>query len=245
MADEFEVFPCTENSLKSILSDKTEISSAELDGKLHINYFRDYFPAIGASTIVVENHYVDHDYLEDHAEYYVRCFKDYKRKCTRLHFFNVQFDFGDLDGFLRGGDGGLSQDLLQENYLGFVVVKPLPKTIIGRTCLATYPHDGRRHFPITRSYVVNLFGVDLKVSDSLAFQEQDTVVAACATSALWSVFQGTGKLFQHAIPSPSVITNTATEHITDGEQARAFPSKGLNVIEMARAIKKVALRRTV
>ena len=35
----------------------------------------------------------------------------------------------------------------------------MPKTIIGRTCLATYPHDGRRYFPITRSYAVNLFGI--------------------------------------------------------------------------------------
>jgi hypothetical protein len=81
----------------------------------------------------------------------------------------------------------------------------------------------------------------LKVSQTLAYQEQDTVVAACATSALWSVFQGTGLLFQHAIPSPSKITEAATEQITDEYRTRAFPSKGLDIIEMARAIKSVGL----
>jgi len=120
-------------------------------------------------------------------------------------------------------------------------VKPLPRTIIGRTCLSTYPAAGRRHFPITRTYSANLFGVELKVGKSLAFQEQDTVVAACATSALWSVFHGTGVLFQHAILSPSAITKIATEQITDGERSRAFPSHGLDAIEMARAIKEVGL----
>lgn len=241
MGELFEVYSCTSDSLKSVLSEKTKIPSGELDAKAHINYFADYFQAVKAKTFVVENEYVDHDYLEDHAEYYVRCFSEYKRKCSRLHFFKNSFSLGDFERLLNGEDGPLSSELLQEEYLGFVVVKPLPKTIIGRTCLATYEHEGRRFFPITRAYSANLYGIDLVVKSSLAFQEQDTVVAACATSALWSVFQGTGKLFQHAIPSPSAITKTATEHITDGERTRAFPSKGLDVIEMARAIRSVDL----
>jgi len=241
MGDLFEVLPCSSDSLKSVLTEKTKIPAGELDTKAHINYFTDYFQAVKAKTFVVENDYVDHDYLEDHAEYYVRCFSEYKRKCARLHFFKINFSTGDFESLLKGEDCPLSSQLLQKAYLGFVVVKPLPKTIIGRTCLGTYEHEGRRHFPITRAYSANLFGIELAVESSLAFQEQDTVVAACATSALWSVFQGTGKLFQHAIPSPSAITKTATEHITDCERTRAFPSKGLDVIEMARAIKSVDL----
>jgi hypothetical protein len=210
MDELFEVLPCSTDTLKEVLPKKSEISLLELDTKLHIRYFGDYFNEIGAHTLVVENEYVDHDYSEDHAEYYVRCFKEYKRKCTRLHVFKSDFIKADLSSLLQGNEGRLSVDLLQESYLGFIVIKPLPKTVIGRTCLKTYPSDGPRYFPITRSYTANLFGINLKVESSLAFQEQDTVVAACATSALWSIFQGTGKLFQHAIPSPSVITKAAT-----------------------------------
>lgn len=241
MDEPFEVFPSTREALKLILSQNTEISESELDSKLHLKYFSDYFAEIGVRTILVEHAYVDHDYAEDHAEYYVRCFKHYKRKCTRLHFFKFVFSAEDFRSLVGGEKTPLSANGLQENYLGFVVVKPLPKTIIGRTCLTTYPHQGRRFFPIERTYTANLFGIRLKVDKSLAFQEQDTVVAACATSALWSVFQGTGMLFQHAIPSPSAITKAATEHITDSTRTRAFPSAGLDAIEMARAIKHIEL----
>lgn len=241
MDEFFEVVASTGDALRKILSQKTEISEVELNRKLHLSYFDGYFAEKGAQTIVVEHNYIDHDYMEDHAEYYVRCFKEYHRKCTRLHFFDIDFSADDFRILLSGEENPLSVDNLQKGYLGFVVVKPLPKTIIGRTCLATYPHNNCRYFPVVRSYTANLFGISLKVEYSLAFQEQDAVVAACATSALWTVFQGTGMLFQHAIPSPSVITKAATVHITDSDRTRAFPSAGLDVIEMARAIKHVGL----
>ncbi len=241
MDDVYSVLPCLPGTLKDILSKKSTLSSDQLDRKLHVRYFEDYFRDVNAKTIVLENNYIDHDYTEDHAEYYVRCFKSYKRKCTRLHIFKNEFTCDDFDGLLAGEDANLTAQLLKDNYLGFIVVKPLPRTVFGRTCLEIYPDQGTRYFPITRSYSANLFGIQLTVRKSLAFQEQDNIVAACATSALWSIFQGTGILFQHAIPSPSAITKAATEHITDGERTRAFPSKGLDVIEMARAIKKVEL----
>jgi hypothetical protein len=225
--------------LLELFAEHSKASSKEIKAKLHALYFREYFGYIDAKTIVVENEYVDRDYLEDYAEYYVRCFQDYPRKCARLHFFKVAFSSEDFLNCLLCNSDSLSLELLQTNYLGFIVLKPLPRTIIGRTCLITYPSDERRHFPVTRCYAANLFGLNLKVQYSLAFQEQDSVVAACATSALWSIFQATGQLFQHPIPSPSAITSQATEILTKDQ--RAFPSPGLTSIEMAYAIKSVGL----
>jgi hypothetical protein len=185
---------------------------------------------------LVEEKYIDRDYLEDYAEYYVRCFKRYKAHCTRLHFFDKEISKEQFETVLKGGD----IDWLQEAYLGFVVVKPLPQTIIGRTCLRTYPSDSnRRFYPSTRSYEANLFGIKLKAPKTLAFQEQDRVAAACATSALWSVFQGTGKLFQHPIPSPVVITRAATKFLP--LETRTLPNTGLTPTQMAYAIREVGL----
>lgn len=150
--------------------------------------------------------------LEDFVGYYVRCFHAYRRTCTRLHFFTRDFAAADFDALLSGGGAALSPGELQAHYLGFIVVKPLPQSMIGRTCLKTYPDDGgRRAYPIIRSYDANLFGIRLTV-DTLAFQEQDTVAAACATSALWAAFHGTGSVFHHSIPSPVEITKAATRH---------------------------------
>ncbi len=239
MSEPCEVHEYSIERLLDLFEKKPKASCHEVRAKLHTIYFRDYFACIGAKTIVVENEYVDRDYLEDYAEYYVRCFREYPRKCTRLHFFKLAFTHEDFDNCLVKRSDWLTPELLQEHYLGFIVLKPLPRTIIGRTCLITYPPEGRRFFPATRCYDANLFGLCLKVKNSLAFQEQDSVVAACATSALWSIFQATGQLFQHQIPSPSAITNNATEILTT--ERRALPSPGLTPLEMAHAIKSVGL----
>lgn len=234
-----EIHSYSIDRLLQIFVDKSTSSMREVVEKLHAVYFRDYFACINARTILVENEYVDRDYLEDYSEYYVRCFREYPRKCTRLHFFKNDFTFTAFESCLLGNSDTLTLKQLQDNYLGFIVLKPLPRTIIGRTCLITYPHEGRRYFEATRCYVVNLFGLRLKVEHTLAFQEQDAVVAACATSALWSIFQATGHLFQHQIPSPAAITSNATRILTT--EQRAFPSPGLTPLEMAHAIKSVGL----
>ncbi|EKO41249.1 MAG: hypothetical protein B193_0015 [Solidesulfovibrio magneticus str. Maddingley MBC34] len=208
----------------------------------HASYFYSYFnsPDISAKTIVVENQYVDKDYLLDFAEYYLTCFKDYKKTCSRLHFFSSSISSLDFDIALQGKKDNF-QELLQESYLGFIVLKPLPKTVIGRTCLRVYSDDaGRRNYLGIRKNNVSLFGFKLSI-ESLPFQEQDTAVAACATSALWSVFHATGEIFHHSIPSPSLITKTAvnsaptdTRHIPNGDY-------GLNPNEMASVIRSVGL----
>lgn len=239
MIPPYEVHDYSIERLLDLFARESKASPSEISKKLHTIYFQEYFDRIGAKTIVVENEYVDRDYLEDFSEYYVRCFQDYKRKCARLHFFKCAFQDSDFDECLLRKSDSLTVERLQDDYLGFIVLKPLPRTIIGRTCLITYPEEGRRYFPATRCYVANLFGLRLKVEHSLAFQEQDSVVAACATSALWSIFQATGQLFQHQIPSPSTITNNATKILTKDQ--RAFPSPGLTSIEMAHAIKGVGL----
>jgi hypothetical protein len=127
---------------------------------------------------------------------------------------------------------------LTNDYIGFIVIKPLPQTILGRTCLRTYPNAGCRFFNFIRPYKVNLFGIELSV-ESIAYQEQDSVVAACASSAIWSAFQATALLFQHSIPSPVEITKAATIFFPYAN--RHFPNKGLNPEQMAHAIRNVGL----
>jgi hypothetical protein len=236
----FEVYPYSIDKLVELLSKSSLATPGVVAEKLHRVYFEGYFGDLGAGTILIENHYIDKDFLEDYAAYYVRCFHRYRRFCSRLHFFRNNFVAADVEALLEGGTNGqLTQEILQENYLGFVVVKPLPRTIIGRTCLRTYPEDGgRRSYPIVREYEAHPFGIRLGVH-SLAFQEQDQVAAACATSALWSAFQGTGKLFQHPIPSPVEITRAATKDFP--LETRSLPNHGLTLPQIAHAIQSVGL----
>ena len=244
MADKFSIFPYSIGKLQAIFVEKTKASWQVVSSKLHCFYFENYFDAVEAKTILIECDYVDRDFLEDFSGYYVRCFSEYPRQCTRLHFFNISFSKSEFESLLLGDKDSDCLEKLQTGYLGFIVLKPLPETIIGRTCLKVYPTAeeqpgvSQRYFPTVRLYEANLFGIPLKVK-TLAFQEQDRVAAACATSALWSTFQATGILFQHLIPSPVEITKSAT--INSQLLARSLPSQGLTAHQIAQAILSVGL----
>lgn len=227
------------------LSKSDQSSPSTIKNKFHLKYLSDYFSnstGVGAKTIVIEKEYVDRDFLIDHAEYYVKCFKSYSIKCSRIHFFNSHFTKQKLEKLLNHNRKiAPATNWLQKAYLGFIVVKPLPETIIGRTCLKTYPKNapnGRKRNFVTARYNINLYGIPLYI-DSIAFQEQDNVAAVCATSALWTLFQKTGQIFHHQSPAPVIITKEATSLAPDN--TRHLPNAGLTITQMAQAIRGVGL----
>ena len=238
----FEVLEYSFPNLVSILAGSSGNEAELVRKNNHSQYLKSYLGRTGikAKTIIVENHYIDKYFLDDFAGFYVRCFDRYTRNCTRVHFFKNSFSSDAFANLLSGRDNELKAKKLKKSYLGFVVVKRLPITIIGRTCLSAYKSTKllARHFPITRTYKANLFGIELEVK-SLAFQEQDGAVSACATSALWSAFHGTGVLFKHPIPSPLKISVEAAKNFPLDE--RTLPNDGLTIEQMAGAIRNVGL----
>lgn len=236
MNDEYSVGAFSVTSLFEALSN-CYCQSEQVARQARAIYLSNYLSALEAKSIVVENRYIDGDYLEDFSSYYVRCFQDYNRRCKRLHFFYIDFDEKKLRKYIIEGT---VEELkaLNDHYLGFVVVRPLPDAIIGRTILKTYPSDSdRRNYTVTKSYSANLFGISLTVI-SLAFQEQDTVLAACATVALWSAFQMTSHLFGGLAPRPAEITRIANGVVA---QARPIPSHGLEIRQVIHAIRSLGL----
>jgi hypothetical protein len=237
-----DVCPYSIATLRRILTDVAPVSLKTVCEKGHLGYFEEYFATLQATTIVIERSYTDRHWLEDYAAFYVRCLDGkYSSRCTRLHFFSAAFSRDDLLGCAVGSSTTVSEHELRDTYLGYIVIKPLPETFIGRTCLRTYAQSlghATRHYPVTRKYEAHLLGMTLEV-ESLAFQEQDSVAAACATSALWSALHGTGVLFHHPILSPIEITRHATA--THPSISRDVPNRGLSVLQMADAVRRVGL----
>ena len=135
MQNSFSISPYTLANLINIFVEASKASKEAIKKKFIFFYFRNYFKSLNAQTIIVENYYIDHDFLEDFAGYYVKCFKPYDRTCTRLHFFDIKFNKNDFNNLLEGNISSIDEKILNTAYLGFIVVKPLPQTIIGRTCL--------------------------------------------------------------------------------------------------------------
>ena len=126
-------------------------------------------------------------------------------------------------------------------YLGYIVVKPIPVTVIGYTILRPFKNKstfGSRNIWGLREYKIHLCGHE-HVMKSLVFQEQDSVVAACATTAIWTMLNKASVDFHTLLKSPSEITSDADTIGPDG--SRLFPNKGLDLLQLCQAILKSGL----
>lgn len=241
----FEIVEFSEDALHNALSNDRR-TATQVASSRQVKYLAQYLKSeqgIKAKAIVVEYNYTDGDYLDDVAAYYVRCFSKYERRCKRIHFFDSEIDESNLLRLISGVASAEELAAFQTSYIGFVVARPLPEAVVGRTVLRTYqPDNGRRNYKATRNYEANLFGIPLTIEKSLAYQEQDTVLAACATVALWSSFQKAAELFGTPAPRPATITTYANEFVG---RSRPIPSRGLQVQQILTAIRAVGLEPEV
>ena len=96
--------------------------------KSQIDYIFRYLKDLKAVSVLLEFNYIDRDYLEDYSLYYVKCFKNYGHTCARLHFFSKKVDHTQFNKLLRESNPPDLEEL-QSKYLGYMVIKPLPKTL--------------------------------------------------------------------------------------------------------------------
>jgi len=204
-------------------------------GTRRFSYFYRYILQRSIRSVVIEEDYVDRDYIRDYADYYSLCFSTYPKLCKRCHLFSEPYAEEDIRRIVLTGDmDGCKK--LQESYEGFFVFRPLPQVAFGRTCFKRVPLITSRKenkFPAFVKIDVGFFGLRLSI-EGMPFQEQDSNIAVCATSALWSAFQVTRFRFGHSACSPSAITRLATSDVI-------FPNRGLSVEEMVHAISSVGL----
>ena len=211
-----------------------------------INYVRNYLKDLGAQGVLEEPNYFDRDYLSEFSNFYGQSAEGYPNICKRLHIFGQQGVSKESFKKAIGGDKNVL-NILQQSYLGFIVVRPIKRAPLGKTVLAWYPEtttSGHQRYPHprivepSREYKVDICGIELTVN-GLAWQQQDEGIAACATIALWSMLQSSALDDYHFIPTTSEITEAANKTASLG--SRVYPSKGLTISQMCEALKEVGL----
>lgn len=220
-----------------------------------LNFIHDHVDALGCKTIILEPHYIDRHYIEDHSIFYSRNFTPLRNYCQRLHFFNMTksqvkkkitsiVKIGRAKG--RSAYKRACAKFSEEAYLGFCVVKPLDGSPVGRTVLRYYEEkaDGtlRRVFSSTRKYKAHVAGCELKVL-GLAFQQQDVGVSACATTALWSSLQQSRQFEEIRPATPAQITMLASQNALPF--GKPMPSEGLSVEQMCQATQLLGVPPTL
>lgn len=198
----------------------------------------EYIHGISSKCAVIEHSYIDRDFIEDYASYYSRCFSKYERVCQRVHFFSRAYTKKQLEKILLEQSKDDVQKLC-DSYLGFVVLRPLQSTVVGRTCLVPYPQgETGRRYPAVCRVDVSFFGIPLFVS-CMPFQEQDFNVAACMTCSLWSAFYVAASVFGGIRKTPNRITHEAVKH--GRSTAREFPNHGVYHEDAVYAIREANL----
>ncbi len=202
-------------------------------------YLKVYLEEIGCKTVIVEHHYIDRVFMHDNAIYYARSLRSYPNHTKRLHFFACNFDAAQWRTMLDRAAGGAFDQIqksLQDGYLGFSVIRPLPGCPVGRTVLPARatraPADSESYFKTVRRHNVHLAGFTLRV-EGVPFQSQDQGVSACATTALWSALDCVSAAEEVTMSSPASITESATRYPL--QEGRPFPTEGLTVRQICEA----------
>lgn len=200
---------------------------------------------VNAQSVVIEDHYIDRDFMEDHSIFYSKNLVPVSNHCRRVHFFNI--DAGAVEEALRGirdqqtalNFKAASEAFASQHYLGFCVIRPLPGSPVGRTVLVSFPKEGTdfiRDFGCVCDYKVHLAGVPLRIR-GLAFQQQDLGVSACATTALWSALHRARELDGGFPATPAQITVRASQFALPF--GRSMPSEGLSLDQMCQAVQSL------
>lgn len=236
----FDVVPFNETTFPLLFVDEHNTKEESVLKKCHYKYLFKYLKSDRiegskkALTYVIENDYVSKSFLHDYSNYYSLCFNNkIRKKCRRVHFFNTHFDRGQFIQEIHKKDSSI---INSSTYLGYIVLNDVPDVLIGTAILKTYKSDNKTY--IVKSYNVNLFGKTLTI-ESLAFKQQDQIVSACATTALWACFHKTSQLFQTKLPTPSEITLSAKNQYK--HTGRIFPNMGLDHYQIGNVIESVGL----
>ena len=90
-------------------------------------YMYKYLQELDAKTVVVEEEYVDREFLKDYAKFYSRAYRSVPRYTTRYHFFSEEFTEDTLKKYLQKPEYMVNwlrernHGTLEEIYLGFVI----------------------------------------------------------------------------------------------------------------------------
>lgn len=222
-------------TLSNLIRESIDIELADVNKKIQLDAIASTLVDLGTKIMVCEINYVDRGFADDYLNYYVGCHTPTPKTCSRIHFFTGDSDYQNFsyEDFEKIVAGETDDSKLGE-YQGFMVIKPIPMTFIGRTCLRVPPKLNDANL-ITREYSANLFGMKQSFQ-SLAFQEQDRVTAACTSASIWCLLHGLGR---KQVPSPARITLAATE---TSKKINSFPCVGLNFTEIERALESFELK---
>jgi hypothetical protein len=147
------------------------------------------------------------------------------RDCIRVHLFK---------GMLEDEEYLFAMDQAErkERYLGFFIVRPLPRFPLGRSLISPLAFKDHIFVCCLTKTRVSLLGIDLEVH-GFPHVAQDTETQSCAESSLWSLLEYFSSKYQQYSP---LLPSQIVLGLTGFSEHRLLPSGGLTVSELLRCL---------
>lgn len=238
--NEISVDPFDEGEFATALLAASDATSENIPDQ--IGYLARYCNGLNAASVVREEHYVDRHFVDEFVLYYSRTLRPPRNAVRRFHLFSIPFTNDAFSAMLvksmtSTADADEVRSRLQDAYLGFISIRPIPSVPVGRTVLKRWEdsHPVRRQVWATSTHHVHLANIKLSVT-GLAFQQQDVAVGACATAALWSALSRVARSEGMRAPTPAEVSEAASRHLLPN--GRSLPATGgLTMQQLSEAIR--------
>jgi hypothetical protein len=176
---------------------------------------------------VIEYPYVDRVYRDSYYGYFSTKMTNYKRDCIRLSLFQGEVT---PDQFR---ENKVVADL-QTRYLGYMVLRPTIPNIVGRNMISPNALQNHHFLCLTATASVTAFGVKL-TADGFPHSAQDTETISCAETSVWATMEYFASRYSDYKPA---LPSTIIEVLRERFNVRQLPSEGLNMEQMAFALKQ-------
>jgi hypothetical protein len=213
--------------LQNILKDNLNFSEKYLTG-LIIKFQNEHLRNLHDDLwVLIEYPYIDKVYRDSFYNYFSSKLGKYERDSIRLSFFSKKIEYN----FFRNEE---NSSYIQENYLGFIVIRPTLPSIIGRSILSPRAFKNHNFYTCCVKVPVTVNAVKLYI-EGFPHSSQDTETITCAETTIWSIMEYFGNRYSDYQPVlPSKITKTLNEFSFE----RQIPSKGLNIQQISFALKE-------
>jgi hypothetical protein len=178
---------------------------------------------INAFTFMQEENYVDRVYRDSYYFYFAGKHFCYSRFCKRIFLFANTFAKPILD---------MDSDELEKDFVGSIVIRPLPKRSVGRTLLnPKYFIGEQRCFIRMADYNLIAFGKKVAVS-AFPYSMQDGETATCAEVTILNLLDYYSRSYpEYHYLLPSDINRIAKENGYE----RSLPTHGLKYEMISKA----------
>lgn len=164
-------------------------------------------------TIQVEYPYYDSDYLSTYYSHYAQKFKQYSKKCCRLH----------LEA--------------NEKYYGYITLRPsIEGTKLGKTYIEPELLLYKDAYLMISNFTAHVIGQKLEIR-CFPWKRQQTDVSVCAHTAVWTVIRYFGNKYKNY--ADTTIGDIVEK--VENDWGRKTPSLGLNLVQISDLFKQYGL----